>query len=98
MCCRCDIPAHNYQFSWKPNPGWSAFFAPAEEIEEYLEEAWKEEAARNEAAAMRTECQVTRAEWREGEAKWVVTVRDLKTGEVFDDRADFLLNASGILK
>lgn len=47
---------------------------------------------------MRTECQVTRAEWREGEAKWVVTVRDLKTGEVFDDRADFLLNASGILK
>ncbi|KAB2569403.1 putative sterigmatocystin biosynthesis monooxygenase stcW [Lasiodiplodia theobromae] len=95
--CRCDIPAHNYQFSWKPNPSWSAFFAPAEEIEEYLEEAWKEEAARNEAAAMRTECQVTRAEWREREAKWVVTVRDLKTGEVFDDRADFLLNASGIL-
>ncbi|EHL01173.1 putative sterigmatocystin biosynthesis monooxygenase stcW [Glarea lozoyensis 74030] len=23
--CRCDIPAHNYQFSWKKNPAWKLF-------------------------------------------------------------------------
>jgi hypothetical protein len=22
--CACDIPAHNYQFTWEPNPNWSA--------------------------------------------------------------------------
>jgi hypothetical protein len=21
--CACDIPAHNYQFTWEPNPNWS---------------------------------------------------------------------------
>ncbi|KAK7952393.1 flavin-binding protein monooxygenase [Apiospora aurea] len=34
--CRCDVPSHNYQFSWRPNPAWSNFFAPAEEIRQYL--------------------------------------------------------------
>lgn len=21
--CACDIPSHNYQFTWEPNPNWS---------------------------------------------------------------------------
>lgn len=21
--CACDIPSHNYQFAWEPNPNWS---------------------------------------------------------------------------
>lgn len=20
--CACDIPSHNYQFTWEPNPNW----------------------------------------------------------------------------
>lgn len=24
--CACDIPSHNYQFTWEPNPDWSALY------------------------------------------------------------------------
>jgi cation diffusion facilitator CzcD-associated flavoprotein CzcO len=24
--CACDIPSHNYQFTWAPNPDWSALY------------------------------------------------------------------------
>lgn len=30
------ILAHSYQYSFEPNPKWSSFYAPAEEICEYL--------------------------------------------------------------
>lgn len=32
----CDVPAHLYCFSFLPNPHWSHFFAPGEEIQDYL--------------------------------------------------------------
>ena len=35
--CACDVPAHSYQYSFEPNPNWSAFYAPAPEIRAYLE-------------------------------------------------------------
>lgn len=34
--CACDIPAHSYQYSFNPNPDWSAFYAPQREIWAYL--------------------------------------------------------------
>lgn len=30
------IKAHSYQYTFEPNPAWSAFYAPAAEICEYL--------------------------------------------------------------
>lgn len=35
--CACDIPAHSYQYSFNPNPDWSAFYAPQPEIHAYLQ-------------------------------------------------------------
>lgn len=35
--CGCDVPAHSYTFSFEPNPEWSSFYVPAEEIRAYLE-------------------------------------------------------------
>lgn len=32
----CDIPAHLYSFSFEPNPSWTKWWAPGEEIENYL--------------------------------------------------------------
>jgi cation diffusion facilitator CzcD-associated flavoprotein CzcO len=96
--CRCDIPAHNYQFAWKPNTSWSSFFAPAEEIEKYLEDAWEEEKILNVAGNVRLECKVISAVWKEAESIWSIVVEDLKTKETIEDSADFLLNGSGILK
>lgn len=24
--CACDIPSHNYQFTWEPNPDWTRLY------------------------------------------------------------------------
>jgi cation diffusion facilitator CzcD-associated flavoprotein CzcO len=92
--CKCDIPAHNYQFSWKPNPAWSSFFASAEEIESYLCRVCEEEDLGN---VIKTSHRVVEARWNE-KGIWELKVEDLSSGKVFDDYCNFLLDASGILK
>lgn len=32
----CDVPSHVYSYSFEPNPDWSRFFSPAEEIQAYI--------------------------------------------------------------
>ena len=93
--CRCDIPSHNYQFSWKPNPEWTSFFSPAEEIGAYLCKICEEE---DMAREIRLSCIVVGAEWVKDEAVWKVKLRDVKTGKEFEDRGEVLINAAGILK
>lgn len=93
--CKCDIPSHNYQFSWKPNHSWSSFFSPAKEIEEYLRRLCEDEHMKDE---IKLEHEVVGAHWNEETALWKVTVKSIASGIVFDDHCDFLLNASGILK
>jgi len=39
----CDIPAHLYSYSFRPNPGWSRRFAPGAEIQEYLRSVVRDE-------------------------------------------------------
>jgi cation diffusion facilitator CzcD-associated flavoprotein CzcO len=92
--CKCDIPAHNYQFSWKPNPAWSSFFGSAEEIEAYLCRVCKEEDL---GEVIKTSHRVVEARW-DKKGSWNVKVEDLRSGKVFDDHCNFLLDASGILK
>lgn len=58
--CKCDIPSHNYQFSWRPNPEWSEFFSPASEIQDYLCRVCDEEKMRD---VIKTEHQVTGGIW-----------------------------------
>ena len=33
----CDIPSHDYNFTWDPKPDWSTFFASGKEIQGYFE-------------------------------------------------------------
>ncbi|KAJ4295958.1 hypothetical protein N0V88_004660 [Collariella sp. IMI 366227] len=39
--CRCDIPSHSYQFSWRPKHDWTNLHAGADEIGAYLCQVWK---------------------------------------------------------
>lgn len=93
--CKCDIPSHCYQYSWRQNKVWSNFFAPGGEIGEYLCQVAKEE---NLDESIKLLHQIVAARWDEPSGLWNVRVRDLKTGEQFDDAANFLVNACGILK
>ncbi|KAG8165099.1 hypothetical protein KVR01_005374 [Diaporthe batatas] len=92
--CRCDIPSHNYQYSWRPNKQWSNFFAPAREIGDYLCQVCKEE---NMMPSIKLQHRVNSARWEETRGVWLLRVSDLQTGVEFDDEANFLINASGIL-
>lgn len=93
--CKCDIPSHCYQYSWRPNKEWSNFFATAEEIGAYLCQVCKEE---NIMQSIKLSHQVLAARWDEEQARWNVRIRNLQTGQEFDDSADFLINGCGILK
>ncbi|KAH8775593.1 hypothetical protein F5883DRAFT_261248 [Diaporthe sp. PMI_573] len=92
--CRCDIPSHNYQYSWRPNKEWGNFFAPAREIGDYLCQVCEEE---NMMPLIKLQHKVTSASWDETRAIWRLKVLDIQTGVEFDDEANFLINASGIL-
>ncbi|CAG8984286.1 hypothetical protein HYALB_00010711 [Hymenoscyphus albidus] len=92
--CKCDIPSHSYQYSWKHNPSWSTFYARAEEIEDYLCRVCEENHL---GPSIKTLHQVTEAIWSEEESVWKLKVQDLKSLEVVDDYCHFLLNATGIL-
>ncbi|KXX78167.1 putative sterigmatocystin biosynthesis monooxygenase stcW [Madurella mycetomatis] len=92
--CRCDVPSHSYQFSWRPKKDWTNFFATAEEIEEYLCKICDEERMRD---SIKTSHQVVSARWNEKGGLWELVVRNLETGEEFGDYATFLVNGAGIL-
>ncbi|KAL2837073.1 FAD/NAD(P)-binding domain-containing protein [Aspergillus pseudodeflectus] len=92
--CKCDVPSHNYQFSWRPNPRWSSFFPSAPEIEAYLCQVCEEERMR---PVLKLRHQVERAEWNESKGTWHLKVRNLDEGTVLDDECHFLLDSCGIL-
>lgn len=93
--CKCDIPSHNYQFSWAPNPHWSRFYSGSSEIHQYFKDLATRE---NLQDSIKLQHQVEHAEWNEDEGQWHVLVRDLATNTVINDVAHFLLDGSGILK
>src|SRR6266536_4275111 len=93
--CKCDIPSHNYQFSWRPNPAWSEFYSGHAEIHKYLKDVCDEEQLWTSINLLHS---VEQAEWNEDGGKWHVKVQDLKTKTIIEDQCDFLLDGSGILK
>lgn len=91
--CACDVPSHAYQFSFHPNPNWSSFYSGSEEIYDYMNSVVDAYGLRDE---IKTSHEVVDARWDEDAAQWVVKVNG-PDGE-FEDRCDFLVNGSGILK
>lgn len=93
--CRCDIPSHNYQFSWRPKKDWTSFFAAAEDIGAYLGRVCDEENMRDN---IKLDHRVAGATWNEEQGVWLLVIENMRTGHRFNDYAHFLVDTSGILK
>ncbi|KIW22097.1 uncharacterized protein PV07_12513 [Cladophialophora immunda] len=92
--CSCDVPSHTYTFSWKGNPYWSRVYVDSTEIRNYFTAEAK---AYGVPEHVRFQHRVTEARWNEANGQYDLIVEDLSRGETLTDKAEVLINASGIL-
>lgn len=88
-----DIPSHSYQFSFNPNPNWSALYAPSSEIQQYLEATAKKYSVDR---FVKLQHEIVECRYDEAEGKWHVKVKK-PDGSVFEDTSDILISARGNL-
>ena len=69
--CGVDTPNHAYSFSFGSRYGWSRYFAPREQIQDYMERIATETGVRD---AIRFHSTVQRATWDAAARKWQVEV------------------------
>ena len=81
----CDVWAHSYTFSYRPNPDWSASFVEQPEIEAYLQQCAKEFGLE---PHIRLNTRIARMQWQDG--RWHL---ESDGGERFE--ADVVINAMG---
>lgn len=93
--CLLIVPlAHSYQYSFQPNPNWSSLYAPAAEIQSYLQDVAQKYSADR---FIKLRHEVGPCRWDDETAKWNITVENLDTGETMHDQADVLISAKGAL-
>jgi cation diffusion facilitator CzcD-associated flavoprotein CzcO len=92
--CACDVPAHNYTWSFEPKLDWSGVYSGSKEIYQYF----------NSFATkyklfdyIRPQHQVSGAYWNHQKGGYDVKITNLKDGSIISDHCDILVNASGIL-
>ncbi|KAH8695551.1 hypothetical protein BGW36DRAFT_418250 [Talaromyces proteolyticus] len=91
--CKCDIPAHNYAFSFAPNSGWPNYYATSEQIHSYMKDVAKQYQVEQ---YIRYKHSVKGAQWREEKGKWDIEIGK-DDGSSFIDECDVFVNASGVL-
>ena len=92
--CACDIPSHNYQYSWEPNPSWSEYYASQKEIRAYLEKAATKHGL---LPYINFGQKMAGATWHEEEGVWKFKVEDVRSGAMTEDYGHIFINASGYL-
>nr|BCT03375.1 Baeyer-Villiger monooxygenase [Exophiala jeanselmei] len=90
----CDIPAHSYQYTFEPNPQWSGFYAPSQEICQYLQNVADKYGV---PRFVKFSHKVTSCIWDDLISKWRISVQNLVTGETFAEEADFVVSCRGNL-
>ncbi|KAF7507823.1 hypothetical protein GJ744_010124 [Endocarpon pusillum] len=92
--CACDVPSHNYAYSFEPKHDWTSVYASSAEIKTYFQDFARKYGLRK---FLRTLHVVRKAQWLEEDGKWEVEVHDLATGQVVRDSCHFLIHACGYL-
>ncbi|RDL40439.1 Monooxygenase [Venustampulla echinocandica] len=92
--CACDVPAHNYTYSFEPKHDWSSLYASSSEIKTYFEGF----SSKYQLGKYIKCChEVQHSKWLESTGQWTVDVADLENGEIIHDQCDILINATGYL-
>jgi len=63
----CDIPAHDYNYTWDPKPDWSHYFAYGKEIQEYFENFAERHGSKK---YMKLNTKVVEGRWDEEDGVW----------------------------
>ncbi|KAE9978465.1 hypothetical protein EG328_001463 [Venturia inaequalis] len=92
--CACDVPAHNYTWSFEPKLDWSGVYAGSNEIFNYFNGFANKYGLKS---FIKTEHQVAGAYWNHEKGGYDVKIKDLKTNVESTNHCDVLINASGIL-
>lgn len=88
----CDIPSHDYNFTWDPKPDWKQFFASGKEIQGYFENFAERHGSKK---YMQLNSKIIEAKWDDDEGTWSLTIEDTKTKENRKDWAHCLVNGTG---
>ena len=92
--CACDVPAHNYTYSFEPKSDWSTAYASSSEIKGYFESfATKYELYKY----IKLRHRVSSAVWSKVEGLWDITTYDMDAGSMIREQADILIKATGYL-
>jgi cation diffusion facilitator CzcD-associated flavoprotein CzcO len=94
ISCACDVPSHNYTWSFEPKLDWSAVYASSREIYQYFTDFATKYRLHN---YIQTSHQVIGATWDNETGRWNVKIKNLQTKEEFQNSCDILINAGGIL-
>lgn len=92
--CACDVPSHNYTWSFEPKLDWSAVYASSREIFQYFNDFARKYALHKYVKVQR---QVIGAYWNHQKGGYNVTIKDLQSSQEISDHCDVLINASGVL-
>lgn len=92
--CGCDVPSALYSFSFAPNPNWTKLMPSNKEIKEYIDDVVD---TYNLLPKMSFETEVVRTVWREDANRWLLYLRELKTGREYTHECQILFAATGQL-
>ena len=89
--CGVDTPNHFYSFSFAPNPGWTHYFSPRDELQAYLEDFADRAGLRK---RVRYDTTVVGASWSEATNRWTARL-EAGDGTTSSIEGDVLVSATG---
>jgi len=89
-----DSPSVSYTLSWAPWTGWSRFQAAGSDCLDYCNHL---ATITNIRKITRFKTTVDSIQWEDETSKWKLKLSDASTGEKFEDEANVIVNAGGIL-
>ncbi|KAF4467927.1 sterigmatocystin biosynthesis monooxygenase stcW [Fusarium albosuccineum] len=92
--CACDVPSHNYTYSFEPKADFSSVLASSEEIKDYFEGfAVKYDLLKH----VKTQHLITETSWDPLKGQWSITATDLQSQTTVHDWCHILVHATGYL-